>query len=106
MAICEYLAEYAADKFPGKTLWPRDAKARARARSVCAEMHSGLSGLRSNCPMNIEASLPGVGKLVWRDQSTVRGDVARVVAMWTDLLQAHGGPTRSSLEKRHLFTVI
>ena len=92
LAICEYLAEYAADKFPGKALWPRDAKARARARSVCAEMHSGLSSLRSHCPMNIEASLPEVGKLVWRDQPAVRGDVARVVAMWTDLLQAHGGP--------------
>ena len=29
LAICEYLAEYAGEKFPGKALWPRDAKARA-----------------------------------------------------------------------------
>ena len=35
LAIAEYLAE----KFPDKQLWPGDAKARARARSVCAEMH-------------------------------------------------------------------
>ena len=91
-AICEYMAE----KFPDKVLWPRDGprdtKARARARSVCAEMHSGLSGLRSNCPMNIEASLPDVGKLLWRDKPAVRADVARVIAMWSALLQEHGGP--------------
>jgi glutathione S-transferase len=92
LAICEYVAEYAATKFPGTALWPRDAKARARARSLCAEMHSGLSGLRSNCPMNIEASLPDIGKLVWRDKPAVRADVARVVAMWSALLQAHSGP--------------
>ena len=54
LAIAEYLAE----KFPGKQLWPRDANARARARSVCAEMHAGFTGLRSHCSMNVEASLP------------------------------------------------
>ena len=86
------IAEYVAEKFPEKALWPRDARARARARSVCAEMHSGLSGLRSNCPMNIEASLPDIGKLVWRDKPAVRADVARVADMWSALLQEHGGP--------------
>jgi glutathione S-transferase len=88
LAICEYVAE----QFPDKALWPRDAKARARARSVCAEMHSGLGGLRSNCPMNIEASLPDVGKLLWRDKPAVRADVARVVNMWSALLAEHSGP--------------
>jgi glutathione S-transferase len=88
LAICEYVAE----QFPDKALWPRDPRARARARSVCAEMHSGLSGLRSNCPMNIEASLPDVGKLLWRDKPAVRADVARVVNMWSALLAEHGGP--------------
>lgn len=92
LAICEYVSELVAEKFPEKTLWPVDAKARARARSVCAEMHSGLGGLRSNCPMNIEASLPDAGKLVWRDKPEVRADVARVIAMWSALLQEHGGP--------------
>ena len=92
LAICEYVAEYAAERFPDKTLWPRDAKARARARSVCAEMHSGLSGLRSHCPMNIEAALPQIGHLVWRDKPAVRDDVARVAAMWSALLAEHKGP--------------
>ena len=88
LAIAEYLAE----KFPDKQLWPADVKARARARSICAEMHSGFVALRSACPMNIEASLPEIGQLAWRDKSAVRADVARLVAMWSELLAQHGGP--------------
>jgi glutathione S-transferase len=84
LAIAEYLAE----RFPERQLWPADTRARARARSVCAEMHSGFSALRSHCPMNIEASLPEVGALLWRDQAGLRADVARLVAMWTELLAA------------------
>ena len=86
------IAEYVAEKFPDKHLWPADAAARARARSVCAEMHSGFGALRGACPMNIEASLPEAGALIWRDQPAVRGDVARIVEMWTGLLDASGGP--------------
>jgi glutathione S-transferase len=88
LAIAEYLAE----KFPDRGLWPRDTKARARARSVCAEMHSGFGALRGHCPMNIEASLPQVGPLAMRDQPAVRGDVERIVAMWTELLDQYKGP--------------
>ncbi|MBP6777907.1 MAG: glutathione S-transferase family protein [Piscinibacter sp.] len=86
------IAEYVAEKFPDKRLWPTDVAARARARSVCAEMHAGIGALRSACPMNIEASLPDAGALVWRDQPAVRADVARIVEMWTALLDASGGP--------------
>jgi glutathione S-transferase len=88
LAIVEYLHE----KFPDRQLWPRDLKARARARSVCAEMHSGFTALRTNCPMNIEASLPQVGALAWRDKPALRTDVQRIVAMWTGLLAEHKGP--------------
>ena len=88
LAIAEYLAE----RFPEKHLWPADARARARARSVCAEMHSGFTALRSHCSMNIEASLPEVGRILWRDQAGVRADIARLEAMWTGLLAEHGGP--------------
>lgn len=86
------IAEYAAEKFPEKQLWPQQAKARARARSVCAEMHSGFSALRSHCPMNIEAALPQAGAIVWRDKPEVRADVQRVVSMWTELLEQNKGP--------------
>jgi glutathione S-transferase len=88
LAIAEYLAE----KFPDKQLWPKETRARARARSVCAEMHSGFSALRSHCGMNIEASLAQAGALVWRDQPAVRSDVQRIVSMWTGLLDEHKGP--------------
>jgi glutathione S-transferase len=86
------IAEYVAEKFPEKNLWPRDAKARARARSVCAEMHSGFSALRSHCPMNIEASLAQAGAIVWRDRPEVRADVQRIVSMWSELLEQSRGP--------------
>ena len=86
------IAEYVAEQFPDKQLWPTDKAARARARSICAEMHSGFTSLRSHCPMNIEARLPDTGALLWRDQPGVRADVERLVAMWRPLLQAHGGP--------------
>jgi glutathione S-transferase len=86
------IAEYVAERYPDTQLWPTDKAARARARSICAEMHSGFTGLRGNCPMNIEANLPDVGALIWRDKPAVRADVARLVEMWSALLQQHGGP--------------
>ena len=88
LAIAEYLAE----TYPEKHLWPQDKAARARARSVCAEMHSGFTALRGACPMNIEAHLPDIGALIWRDKPAVRADVQRLVEMWTGLLEQHGGP--------------
>ena len=56
LAIVEYLA----DKFPVRGLGPRAATARARARSVCAEMHAGFGALRNRLPMNCELVLKNV----------------------------------------------
>ena len=86
------IAEYAAETHPDKHLWPQATKARAQARSVVAEMHSGFTALRGACPMNIEADLAQTGALLWRDQPGVRADVQRLVDMWSALLQEHGGP--------------
>jgi glutathione S-transferase len=88
LAMVEYLAE----RFPAAPVWPRDAARRARARSLCAEMHSGFGALRQHCPMNIEADLPEVGALIWRDQVAVRADVARIDAAWCEALSESGGP--------------
>ncbi len=88
LAIVEYIAEH----YPQHRIWPQDAKARARARSVCAEMHSGFNALRGACGMNVEANLTQAGALIWRDKPAVRGDVQRIVAMWTELLEQHKGP--------------
>ena len=88
LAICEYLAEL----HPEAGLWPEKPAVRAVARSVAAEMHSGFQALRGACMMNIEASLPDIGALAWRDKPAVRADVQRIVEMWSGLLDAHGGP--------------
>jgi glutathione S-transferase len=88
MAIAETLAE----RHPQLGLWPADAKARARARSICAEMHGGFGALRNACPMNIEAALPEVGARLLRDDPAVAADLARIDAMWVEALAASGGP--------------
>jgi glutathione S-transferase len=88
LAIAEYLHE----KFPDRGLWPADARARARARSVVAEMHAGFGALRSHCPMNIEARLPEIGARLLREQPGVAADLARIDALWCDALAAGGGP--------------
>jgi glutathione S-transferase len=76
------ISEYVAEQFSELHLWPQDKAARARARSLCAEMHSGFGALRSACPMNIEASLPNIGALIWRDNAGVPADQWRPVAVW------------------------
>ncbi|WP_197338248.1 glutathione S-transferase family protein [Ralstonia solanacearum] len=80
LAICETLAE----RFPRAHLWPEDPKARAHARSICAEMHAGFANLRSQMPMNVTAMLPGLGWNV-----AVQRDVDRIAQIWTELRQKH-----------------
>jgi glutathione S-transferase len=88
LAIAETLAE----RHPDLPLWPRNALQRARARSLCAEMHAGFGALRQHFPMNIEASLPAVGVRVMAEQPAVRADLVRVESMWAQQLDASGGP--------------
>lgn len=88
LAIAEYLAE----SFPEKSLWPADKARRAQARSACAEMHAGFRAIRNHCGMNIEADLAPQGRLLMRDRSDVRADLARLIALWDGLLAQHGGP--------------
>ena len=85
LAICEYLA----DRFPEKRLWPADVAARAIARCVCAEMHSGFATLRSACAMNITAQISD-----FKPAPDVVADTARVEAMWADARRrfGKGGP--------------
>jgi glutathione S-transferase len=88
LAIAEYLAE----KYPARQLWPAQPLARARARSLCAEMHAGFAALRNHCGMNIEASLHEVGRKILAEQPEVRSDLARIEQMWQQQLREHGGP--------------
>jgi glutathione S-transferase len=75
LAICEYLAE----KYPDKRLWPADRKARAQARAVSAEMHSGFGQLRAQMPMNVRREIPH--RAVPAD---VAAEIARIEAIWND----------------------
>lgn len=73
LAIAEYLAE----RFPEAHLWPRGEAARALARSVCAEMHSGFMALRSSMPMDIQRNQP-----LAEVPEAAEADIARVVELW------------------------
>ncbi|ODV05178.1 MAG: glutathione S-transferase [Rubrivivax sp. SCN 70-15] len=86
------IAETLHERFPTAGVWPTAPRLRARARSLCAEMHAGFGALRSHCPMNIEAALPEAGARVWAEQPALRSDVARIEAMWADALSDSGGP--------------
>jgi glutathione S-transferase len=72
LAIAEYLAE----RHPG--LWPADATARAWARSVAAEMHSGFARLRDEFGMNV--------RLRWKKTPSpaVAEEIARIAALWRE----------------------
>lgn len=73
LAIIEYLAE----SYPHLSIWPRDKAARAMARSMSAEMHSGFMGLRSHLPMNMRR--PVMARPLTPEAAA---DVARVEAAW------------------------
>ena len=81
LAICEYLAE----KFPEKHLWPQQVAARARARSICTEMHGGFSSLRSTMSMDIRASHPGAGR-----STQTQADIGRISEIWEECLSQYG----------------
>ena len=83
LAIAEYLSELS----PDALLLPADRAARARCRSICGEMHSGFSNLRSALPMNLKAHYPGFK--VWIG---AQADVDRIVAIWRECLTQSGGP--------------
>lgn len=85
LAICEYVADLA----PEARLWPADRDARAVARAVCAEMHSGFEALRMALPMNIRAERPGI---VLSDAT--KTDIDRICAIWSDCRRrfGEGGP--------------
>ena len=85
LAIVEYLAEKHADL----PIWPRDRAARAMARSIAAEMHSGFGALRSACPMNMGKKFPA------KDRGPeVAKDVARILEIWATARErfGEGGP--------------
>jgi glutathione S-transferase len=80
LAIGEYLYE----TYP--LLWPAQRDARARARSVSAEMHSGFVPLRKAMPMNIRARGRNVAM-----STDLEADIARIKAIWRELRKQYAG---------------
>ena len=81
LAIIETLNDLA----PTAGLWPEDFDARARARSVSAEMHSGFYPLRRDMPMDLRGSHPGVGHT-----DKALANAARICELWTDCRDTFG----------------
>ncbi|WP_417319971.1 glutathione S-transferase family protein [Emcibacter sp.] len=83
LAICEYIAEIAAEKH----LWPEDRATRAHARSISAEMHAGFPTVRGQMPMACLQTFPPPkleGRLGW--------EVDRICQIWRQCLETYGGP--------------
>jgi glutathione S-transferase len=83
LAIAEYLHEIK----PKAGLLPADQAARAHCRSICGEMHSGFSALRSALPMNLNARIKNF--TVW---SRAKGDIERITEIWRECITQYGGP--------------
>ncbi len=83
LAIAEYLNELK----PDAGLMPKAKAARARCRSVSAEMHSGFSNLRSALPMNLKAHYKGFK--MW---AGAQGAIDRICAIWRECLDEYNGP--------------
>ncbi|MEK1904323.1 MAG: glutathione S-transferase, partial [Pseudomonas sp.] len=81
LAIAEYLAE----RFPEAHLWPLGQTARAFARSICAEMHSGFVPLRSHLPMNLRRNQP-----LSQVPAEAQADIERICALWQDARKRFG----------------
>lgn len=80
------ILEYVAERHPDKALWPSDVRARAVARSVSAEMHSGFQPLREHCPMKILSQDPKA-----EHSDAVVANIRRIVELWVDSRKRFGG---------------
>jgi glutathione S-transferase len=78
------IIEYAAERFPEARLWPEDSVARAHARSISAEMHSGFMALRNECGMNLHRPIGAIAL-----SADARANIARVQEIWIECRQRY-----------------
>lgn len=87
ISICEYIAEI----YPEASLWPLETRARAVARSLSSEVHSGFRSLREHMPMNMRSQFPSEGRII-----CVQEEINRVLAIWRRCRERfgrdYGGP--------------
>ena len=86
LAIIEYIAE----TYPVFPIWPRGTEARAYARSLSAEMHSGFMALRNECPMNIRRPRRAI-----KVSEEALADVKRIDEAFVDARARFGGRSPS-----------
>lgn len=82
LAICEFVSE----QFAEGRGWPDGVEARAAARSVSAEMHSGFAALRETMPMNCRRRVAG-----FRAAEEAAGDIRRICQIWRWCRETWGG---------------
>lgn len=81
LAIAETVAELA----PDAGLWPSDAAARAHARAISAEMHSGFAELRRQYPMNFLEVIPGIAP-----SEGTQTAITRIILIWNGTREKFG----------------
>jgi glutathione S-transferase len=88
LTVCDSIAilEYLAERHPELVLWPQEPEARAVARSVSAEMHSGFMALRNDMSMDLLTRLPTPPVT-----EALEGDIRRIVSIWREARAKHGG---------------
>ncbi len=82
------IAETLAERHPNAGLWPTDPASRATARWLCAEMASGFSALRTDCPMQLRHCFCG-----FTASDAVLSDLARIETLWDQARQVSGSGT-------------
>ena len=79
------MAETLVEENPDVALYPKDPAARALARNLIAEMHSGFMALREDCPNNINNVWTG-----FQPSDAVKADIARIEELWALARSRHG----------------
>ncbi|MGB0087052.1 MAG: glutathione S-transferase family protein [Rhodomicrobiaceae bacterium] len=82
LAIIEFLAE----RHPNLPIWPTHPEARAIARCIAAEMHSGFPDLRNELPMDF-VNIIGFPQV----SDKTLADIGRIIEIWMDCRRRFGG---------------
>lgn len=85
------IAEYANERFLDGRGWPAHIAARAQARAISAEMHSGFAALRRELPMNCRKRVRADSISVDAMSADAAHDIARVKAIWRQARERHAG---------------
>ena len=80
------IIEFCADRVGRGRFWPEDESARAMARSMAAEMHSGFSAIRRELPFNVRRNF---GSVALSDE--VEAEVVRILNLWAQARARFGG---------------